>query len=205
MGELKAPSFTDCTPLKLVEANFEKWTRKRMCRRSDPVCEKDEPVLPKNTDNLCIELYHEFMLSNVLIWGTACKQSCKALVDTGAAITVIIEQLFADILHATFAIQTCEVQSIKTIDGTKVPVNGAVCFPLLLGDSKYSCEATIVPGLASSIALGRDFLHNNCTLIYVIGCFVTFNGSNFVNFVKANGPLMFSDITTIASYVIGAD
>jgi len=146
------------------------------------------------------------MPSNVLIWGTACKKSCKVLVDTGAAITVISEQFFADVLRANFAIQTCEkIGSIKTADGTKVPVIGAVRFPLLLGDSEYSCEATIVPGLAYSIVLGRDFLHYNCAVIDVKGCFVTFNGSNVVNFLKGNRPLMFSDILTITSYVIDAN
>ena len=92
MGELKAPSFTDRTPLKPEEDNFEEWTRKRMGRRSDPACVKNEPLPPKNIDIPCIELNHEFMPSNVLIWGTACKQPCKVLVDTGAAITVISEQ-----------------------------------------------------------------------------------------------------------------
>ena len=120
-----------------------------MCKRSDPACVKNEPVPPKSNDIPCIELNHDFMQSNVLIWGTACKQSCKVLVDTGAVITVISEQFFADVLRANFAIQTCEkIGSINTADGTKVPVTGEVRFPLLLGDSEYSCEATIVPGLA---------------------------------------------------------
>ena len=34
------------------------------------------------------------------------------------------------------------------------------------------------------------------------GCFVTFNGSNVVNFLMGNRPLVFSDITTITSYAI---
>ena len=206
MGELKAPIFTDRTPLTPVEDDFEKWAIKRMCKRSDPACVKSEPVPPKNNDIPCIELNHDFMPSNVLIWGTACKQSSKVLVDTGAAITVISEKFFADVLRANFAIQTCEkIGSIKTADGTKVPVVGEVRFPLLLGDSEYSCEATIVPGLAYSIVLGRDFLHNNCAVIDVKGCFVTFNGSNVVNFLKGNRPLMLSDILTITSYVIDAN
>ena len=206
MGELKAPSFTNRTPLKPEEDDFEEWTRKRMGRRSDPTCVKSEPLPPKDIDIPCIELCHELMPSNVLIWGTACKQSCKVLVDTGAAITVISEKFFVDVLCATFGIQTCEkIGSIKTADGSKVPVIGAVRFPLLLGDSEYSCEATIVPGLAYSIVLGRDFLHNNCAVIDVKGCFVTFNGSNVVNFLKGNRPLVSSDITTITSYVIDAN
>ena len=162
-----------------------------MGRRSDPACVKNEPLPPKNIDIPCSEHNHEFMPSNVLIWGTACKQPCKVLVDTGAAIN--------------FAIQTSgKIESIKTADGSKVPVIGAVSFPLLLGDSEYSCKATIVTGLAYSVVLGRDFLHNNGAVIDVKGYFVTFTGSNVVEFLKGHRPLVFSDITTITSYVIGA-
>ena len=103
-----------------------------MGRRSDPACVKNEPLPPKNIDIPCIELYHELMPSNVLIWGTACKQSCKVLVDTGAAITVISEQFFVD-LRGTVAFQTCEkIGCIKAADGSKVPVIGAVRFTLFI-------------------------------------------------------------------------
>ena len=72
-----------------------------MGRQSDPTCVKNEPFPPKNIDIPCIELYHELMPSSVLIWGTACKQFCKVVVDTGSATTVISEKLFVDVLHAT--------------------------------------------------------------------------------------------------------
>ena len=37
--------------------------------------------------------------SNVLIWGTVLKQPLKLLVDTGAAVTIISERFFHDILR----------------------------------------------------------------------------------------------------------
>jgi len=67
MGELKAPIFTDRTPLKPVEDDFEKWATKCMCKRNDTACVKNEPVPPKNNDIPCIEYNHDFMPSNVLI------------------------------------------------------------------------------------------------------------------------------------------
>ena len=220
MGELKTLGTPNRAPLRLEEDEFEEWTKVRMnnnsvhFRNHDPKAEQrkcetlhQDDKLPRlnNAEIPCVQTDHENMPSNVLIWGTVCKQPFKVLVDTGAAITVISEKFFVEVLRAYFAIQKSErVDNIKTADGSKVPVIGSVRFPLLLGDNEYSCDATIVPGLAYSVVLGRDFLYNNSAVIDVKGCFVTFHGSNIVYFSKGDKPLVISDVKTVTSYVLDA-
>ena len=173
VGELKTLGTPDRAPLWLEEDEFEEWTKVRMnnnsvhLRNQDPeaeqrkcetLCQDDKLPQLNNAEIPCVQTDHQNMPSNVLIWGTACKQPFKVSLDTGAAITVISEKFFIEVLRAYFAIQKSErIDNIKIADGSKVPVIGLVRFPLILGDNEYSCNATIVPGLAYSIALGRDF------------------------------------------------
>ena len=97
-----------------------------------------------------------------------------------------------------------KINSIKTTNGSTVSVSGSVNFPVLLGDQEYSCDATIVPGLAYNVVLGRDFLHHFGAVINVRGCFVTFFDTNVVQFIKGDRPTFVSDVRTTTTYVIDA-
>ena len=103
----------------------------------------------ENVDIPCIELegnLYSSAPSNILIWGTVCKQPIRVLVDTGAAITVVSEQFYVDMLRTNFAMKKSDkIDSIKTANGSTVSVSGSVNFPVLLGDQEYSCDANIVP------------------------------------------------------------
>ena len=162
----------------------------------------------KNADIPCIELegnLYSSSPSNILIWGTVCKQPIRVLVDTGAAITVVSEQFYVDALRTNFAMKKSDkIDSIKTANGSTVSVSGSVNFPVLLGDQEYSCDATIVPGLAYNVVLGRDFLHHFGAVINVRGCFVTFSDTNVVQFIKGDRPTFVSDVRTTTTYVIDA-
>ena len=220
VGKLKTLGTPDRAPLRLEEDEFEEWTKVRMnnnsvhLRNQDPeaeqrkcetLCQDDKLPQLNNAEIPCVQTDHQNMPSNVLLWGTACKQPFKVSLDTGAAITVISEKFFVEVLRAYFAIQKSErIDNIKTAYGSKVPVIGLVRFPLILGDNEYSCNAMIVPGLAYSIALGRDFLYNKSAVIDVKVCFVTFHGSNIIYFLKGDKPLIISDVKTVTSYVLDA-
>lgn len=119
--------------------------------------------------------------TNVLVWGTVEKQPFKLLVDTGAAVTVVSDRFYNDILRATHGLLKQEgLDSVRTADGSSVPVTGAVSFPVFIGNCTYSCNASVVVGLAYNIVLGRDFHHENHAIIGVREEFVTFFGDNKV-------------------------
>ena len=92
----------------------------------------------------------------VLIWGVVLSQAFQVLVDTGAAVTVISEQCFNDILHAGCLLEKCDtVDCIRTANGTTVSVTGCAFCPITLGNSDYICKAPLVSGLAYNVVLGR--------------------------------------------------
>ena len=74
----------------------------------------DLTELPANSESAVIRnasppsnaetLYALSTPSNVLIWGTVLKQPFKLLVDTGAAVTVISERFFHEVLRVKYAL-----------------------------------------------------------------------------------------------------
>eukprot|EP00795_Rhopilema_esculentum_P017844 gene17844-9550_t len=133
--------------------------------------------------------YSSSTQSNVLIWGIVEKQNFKLLVDTGAAVTVISDKFYNDILRVAYRVRRQEsLNSVKTADGKEVPVIGAVSFPILVGSVSYQCHAFVVAGLAYNIVLGRDFLHEYGAVIDVRQQFVDFSGKNKINFASGEYP-----------------
>ncbi len=78
----------------------------------------------------------------------------KCLVDTGAAVTVISEQFYHDVLHNDFPLKTnSTVSNVKTANGHTVPVNGFVSFPVVIGQFNV-INTSVVRSLAYSV-VGR--------------------------------------------------
>ena len=142
-------------------------------------------------------------LSNVLIWGTVLKQPIKFLVDTGAAVTVVSDTFYADVLRAQFALKPNDrIDNVKTANGHTVSVTGLVSFPAILGDAEYSIEASVVPGLAYNVVLGRDLLHRLKAVIDVGGEVVTFSGTNLIPFATGDQPPLVSEVRVAHTQVI---
>ena len=149
--------------------------------------------------------YSSSTQSNVLIWGIVEKQNFKLLVDTGAAVTVISDKFYNDVLRVAYRVRRQEsLNSVKTADGKEVPVVGAVSFPIIVGSVSYQCHAFVVAGLAYNIVLGRDFLHEYGAVIDVRQQFVDFSGKNKINFASGEYPLLISDVRVSKTFVIDA-
>ena len=74
--------------------------------------------------------------------------------------TVVSDRFYNDILRATHGmLKQEELDSVRTADGSSVPVTGAVSFSVSIGNRVYLCNASVVVGLAYNVVLGRDFLH----------------------------------------------
>ena len=136
----------------------------------------DSPVIAKT-------LYTNSTPSNVLIWGTLLKQPFKLLVDTGAAVTVISERFFHDVLRVKYALTQKQLfDSIETANGGTVPVSGTASFDISIGQCDYVCDAIVVPNLSYNVVLGRDFLHRHRAVIDVGHEKVTFSENNTILF-----------------------
>ena len=141
--------------------------------------------------------------SNVLIWGTVLKQPFKLLVDTGAAVTVISERFFHEVLRVKYALTQKQLfDSIKTANGGTVPVAGTASFDVSIGESDYVCDAIVVPNLSYNVVLGRDFLHKHRALIDVGNERVTFSENNMVLFATGDFPPVTSDVRCAKTFVI---
>ena len=90
------------------------------------------------------------------------------LCDTGAAITAISLAFYKQVPSLTkHPPDTLAVQSIKTVNGKIVPVQGLALIPFQIGESIYPFYAYIVKNLAYDVILGADFLtYNNSTISF---------------------------------------
>ena len=142
-------------------------------------------------------------LTNVLIWGTILQQHVKLLVDTGAAVTVISDKFFNEVLRTKYSMtQNQQFESIKTANGNTVAVTGAVSFSVTIGNLDYVCDAVVVPNLSYNVVLGRDFLHKFNAIIDVRGHKVTFSEQNTVFFAVGDSPPIVSDVRAAKTFVI---
>ena len=129
--------------------------------------EKTSTELPQQIPSISLnDTKSQVIQSNVSVWGIVEKQQFKVLVDTGAAVTVVSEKVYKDILRARHPLSTeGGLDSVRTADGKSVPVRGTVTFSLILGHTSYLCSASMVVGLLYNIVLGRDFLHDFSAVI----------------------------------------
>ena len=161
--------------------------------------EKQPSVPCVNAETFCIAATP----SNILIWGTILQQPFKVLVDTGAAVCVVNEQFYRDVLRTKPRItQSNVIDSIKTANGDIVSVVGAISFSVKFGNIDYECNAVILPNLAYNIVLGRDFLQSHRAVIDVGNEKVTFSENNTVTFTTGNSPPVISEVQTAKTFVI---
>ena len=168
--------------------------------------EKTSKELPRPIPSISLnDADSQVMQSNVSVWGIVEKQQFKVLVDTGAAVTVVSEKFYQEILHDRHPLITeGGLDSVRTANGNTVPVRGTVTFSIVLGNNAYVCSASVVVGLLYNIVLGKDFLHDFSAIIDVRGQVVTFVGGNRVTFALENDPPIVSNVKVAKTIVIDA-
>ena len=93
-------------------------------------------------------------------------QSIKALVDTGAAISVIDKEVLQEVYkEQLLQLQTDNVGDVKTVSGELLPVLGMFTTALDIANGSYSCTFLVVQDLPYDALLGRDFLRENGAII----------------------------------------
>ena len=168
--------------------------------------EKTSKELPRQIPSISLnDADSQVIQSNVSIWGIVEKQQFKVLVDTGAAVTVVSEKFYKEILRARHPLITeGGLDSVRTADGNSVPVRGTVTFSIILGHTSYLCSASVVVGLSYNIVLGRDFLHDFSAVIDIRGQVVTFVGGNTVTFALETDPPFVANVKVAKTMVIDA-
>ena len=93
-------------------------------------------------------------------------QSIKALVDTGAAISVIDKEVLQEVYKEQFPqLQTDNLGDVKTVSGEALPVLSMFTTALDIANGSYSCTFIVVQDLPYDTLLGRDFLRENGAII----------------------------------------
>ena len=93
-------------------------------------------------------------------------QSIKALVDTGAAISVIDKEVLQEVYKEQFPkLQTDNLGDVKTVSGEALPVLGMLTTALDIANGSFSCTFIVVQDLPYDALLGRDFLRENGAII----------------------------------------
>ena len=93
-------------------------------------------------------------------------QLIKALVDTGAAVSVIDEHFLKEICHGNLPpLQKHSSGDVKTVSGAPLPVSGRFTTTLEIANGLYSCTFLLVRDLTYDALLGRDFLRANGAVI----------------------------------------
>ena len=93
-------------------------------------------------------------------------QSIKALVDTGAAISVIDKEVLQDVYKDQRPqLQIDNLGDVKTVSGEALPVLGMFATPLDIANGSYSYTFLVIQDLPYDALLGRDFLRENGAII----------------------------------------
>eukprot|EP00794_Sanderia_malayensis_P011456 gene11456-12653_t len=192
MGELKAPDINHIfkTPLNEHDDSVLQTDNKRLdlTPAHEPGIAHTQTVPCLSCDTLNTD--DKSTSGNVLIWGTVFSNNVKFLIDTGAAVTVINAEFYNSILkpHSAQLSPSEGIERIQTATGASVSVMGSVSFPLHISDKSYQCRASIIPGLAYNVVLGRDFLHENKAVIDVHNQSMTFDQSDNISFAGTEPP-----------------
>ena len=92
-------------------------------------------------------------------------QSIKALVDTGATISVIDKEVLKDVYKEQFPKLQTDNLDVKTVSGKALPVLGMFTTALDIANGSYSCIFLVDQDLPYDALFGRHFLRANGAVI----------------------------------------
>ena len=109
----------------------------------------------------------EFVGSNVLISGDLQGYPVDLLIDTGACVSAINENLVKKIYGREYAAKMTDgvVPSVNAISGDRVPVLGQISIPVKINGVVYHSQFHVMQNLPYEAILGPDFLVENDAVI----------------------------------------
>ena len=116
--------------------------------------------------------------SDLTVEGKIAGQTVQLLVDTGACVSAIDEQLFTKIYGQSLPKMTDgSLSSVQTVNGEEVSVLGKISVPLQLHGREYFCKFHVMQNLTYDAILGRDFLQNNGAQIDLVDSTLSFKAA----------------------------
>ena len=102
----------------------------------------------------------EFVSSNVFLSGRLQGHPVDLLIDTGACISAINENLVKKIYGREYAAKVTDglVPSVNAISGDRVPVLGQIDIPVEISGVVYHSQFHVMQNLPFEAILGSDFL-----------------------------------------------
>lgn len=117
-------------------------------------------------------------LSDLTVAGKIAGQTVQLLVDTGACVSAIDEQLFAEIYgQSPPNMSDGSLPSVQTVNGEELSVLGKISVPLQLHEREYYCKFHVMRNLTYDAILGRDFLQNNGAQIDLVASTISFKAA----------------------------
>ena len=92
------------------------------------------------------------------------KQRCRALVDTGAEVSLVHRRIF-DKLKDGYVMGMQKV-NLQAVNGDKLQVDGCATIKFKLGGQKFQHTFYVVDGLNRNVILGRDWIIDNKVVLY---------------------------------------
>jgi len=92
------------------------------------------------------------------------KQRYRALVDTGAEVSLVHRRVF-DQLKQGYDLGKQKV-NLQAVNGNKLQVDGCATIKFKLGGRKFQHTFYVVDGLNRNVILGRDWIIDNKVVLY---------------------------------------
>lgn len=97
--------------------------------------------------------------NNSTLQGKICDSDVTLLIDTGATMSCISEELFYKIRN-THRLSTCNRSvAIEGVDGKPLDILGEISVELKMQDSNFTINVMVIKKLSYDFILGRDFLN----------------------------------------------
>ncbi len=92
------------------------------------------------------------------------KQRYRALVDTGAEVSLVHRRVFDKLKHG-YDLGKQKV-NLQAVNGNKLQVDGCATIKFKLGGRKFQHTFYVVDGLNRNVILGRDWIIDNKVVLY---------------------------------------
>ena len=135
----------------------------------NPVCPvpiSSPPVFSTQVSGESAERRQHYTPRDLTVSAIINVQSIKALVDTGAVVSVIDEHFLKDIYQGHLPpLQKHSSGDVKTVSGEPLPVSERFTTTIEIANGLYSCTFLVVRNLTYNALMGRDFLQANGSVI----------------------------------------
>jgi hypothetical protein len=136
-----------------TQSNTQRNTTVALMSTDDDECDKEIPLLKIDVAQLLVE--------NVTIGKDEAEREIEAVIDTGAAVSIVSPRIAADL---ALELKTWEGPSIVMVNGQRTPPLGRVELSLTIGTKSIKADLLVLEMRGIDVLLGNDVLRRFKTL-----------------------------------------